>query len=80
MVLAAPGRTLEETQSQHLSLPVPRTSWVGRVRQEGSFLGREGSQTQWEVPGSPTQVWWQSCSPHPTHPHQLVPSEGRSSF
>lgn len=34
MVLAAPGRTLEETQSQHLSLPVPRTSWVGRVRQD----------------------------------------------
>lgn len=46
----------------------------------GSFLGGEGSQTQWEVPGFPTPIWWPSSPPHPTGPNQLVLFEERPSL
>lgn len=61
MVLAAPVRTLEKDPG-----PAPVPPGSDKFDRTGSFLGREGSQTWWEVPGFPTLIWWWSCPPHPT--------------
>lgn len=49
MVLAAPARTLERD-----GRACTCASQVDKSDRTGSFLGGEGSQTQREVPGSPT--------------------------
>lgn len=67
MVLLLPGGLRSETQAGIC----PSRDKSDRT---GSFLGGEGSQAQWEVPGSPTPSWWPSYPLHPTGPHQLVPA------
>lgn len=49
MVLAAPVRTLQRDSGACTC-----ASLVDESDRTGSFLGGEGSQTQWDVTGSPT--------------------------